>query len=211
MNNVIFRGAEAVITLENNVIKKERISKSYRDKRIDEEIRKKRTKQEARILAKAKSLSINVPQVFDLDKKNIPIEKYIIKMEYIKGDKLSEKLNDYENQKQYDIMRKLGKEVFKLHLNNIIHGDLTTSNVILRNNEIFIIDFGLGFFSSKIEDKAVDLHLIKQALEAKHFENYQRLFFEFLEGYDGDEELRVKVIEHLRKVESRGRYKKRVG
>ncbi len=211
MDNEIFRGAEAIITLENNIIKKERIRKSYRNEKIDEDIRKKRTKQEAKILAKAKAFSINVPQVLDLDKKNIPVEKYIIKMEYIKGDKVSEKLNDYEIQKQYNVMRKLGKEVFKLHLNNIIHGDLTTSNVILRDNEVFIIDFGLGFFSSKIEDKAVDLHLIKQALEAKHYENYQRLFFEFLEGYDGDEELRIKVIEHLRKVESRGRYKKRVG
>ena len=99
-------------------------------------------------------------------------------------------------------MEKLGEQTAKLHDAGIIHGDLTTSNAILRNSDIFVIDFGLSFFSHKIEDKAVDLHLIKQALEAKHYQNWEKLFSAFLKGYKNKE-----VIERLKKVEARGRYK----
>jgi len=102
-------------------------------------------------------------------------------------------------------MKLLGEQVLILHLSDLIHGDLTTSNVILKNGEIFIIDFGLGFVSKKIEDKAVDLHLLKQALEAKHFENWELLFESFLERYEFEEG--KKVVERLEVVEKRGRYK----
>ena len=99
-------------------------------------------------------------------------------------------------------MQKLGKQTALLHKNNIIHGDLTTSNTILSEDKLFIIDFGLGFISTKIEDKAVDLHLIKQALEAKHFQNHTDLFTNFLKTYKDEE-----VIKRLEVVEKRGRYK----
>ncbi len=71
--------------------------------------------------------------------------------------------------------------------------------------KVFLIDFGLGFISTRIEDKAVDLHLIKQALEAKHWENHNRLFFQFLEAYQPED--RDKILQQLIKVEARGRYK----
>ena len=96
-------------------------------------------------------------------------------------------------------------KVSKLHSHDLIHGDLTTSNVILSGDEVFIIDFGLGFVSKKIEDKAVDLHLLKQALEAKHFENWSELFDNFLQKYEFNES--GEVIERLDVVEKRGRYK----
>ena len=71
---------------------------------------------------------------------------------------------------------------------------------------LYFIDFGLGFNSHRIEDKAVDLHLIKQALEAKHFENWKTLFQSIKDGYKHSKDSK-KVLEQLEKVEKRGRYK----
>ena len=72
--------------------------------------------------------------------------------------------------------------------------------------KIFFIDFGLGFISHKFEDKAVDIHLFKQALEAKHFRNWEALFSEFEKGYNKSKDFKI-VFERLKAVEKRGRYK----
>ena len=71
---------------------------------------------------------------------------------------------------------------------------------------IYFIDFGLGFISYKVEDKAVDLHLLRQALEAKHFKNWRALFAGVLKGYSNSKDYKA-VLERLKKVEKRGRYK----
>jgi len=226
---LIFQGAEAKIYLINSkaahrnseprrsqsakgaiqIISKQRTKKSYRLEIIDNQIRTSRTKREAKLLTKASSLNINVPKILSQGTHNLEIE-------YIKGDKLSDTLNTYNKPKQTSTLKKLGKQVSKLHQANIIHGDLTTSNVILADHQnsksstsqispqkIFIIDFGLGYISAKVEDKAVDLHLIKQALLAKHFQNHKQLFLAFLKGYNDSGE----VIKRLEIVEKRGRYK----
>ncbi|MCK4650403.1 Kae1-associated serine/threonine protein kinase [Candidatus Pacearchaeota archaeon] len=196
--NLIQQGAEAKIYLDKNVISKNRTPKSYRHPQLDNQIRTRRTRSEAKILTKALNLKVNVPKVLSVDKFNIQIE-------YIKGDKLSETLNSYSEKKQFKVMQQLGKQVAIIHKNNIIHGDLTTSNTILSNDKLFLIDFGLGFISTKIEDKAVDLHLIKQALQAKHFQNSKKLFTAFKKGYQWQDS--KKVTERLITVEKRGRYK----
>ena len=110
-------------------------------------------------------------------------------------------------------MQKLGRQVAKLHVANIIHSDLTTSNAILTESQIpstksrvVLIDFGLSYISTKIEDRAVDLHLIKQALEAKHFQNHEALFQAFKKGYKHEDS--EKILERLEIVERRGRYKR---
>ena len=181
---IIAQGAEAKIIYTGRFIIKHRISKGYRHPILDKKIIKSRTKSESKLLTKASAK---------------------IKMPFIDGDKLSETLNSYPEKKQLAVMQQLGKQVAKLHRNNIIHGDLTTSNTLLKKGKIYIIDFGLGFVSERIEDKAVDLHLIKQALEAKHFQNWEKLFQAFLNRYKNKET--GKVLEQLKKVESRGRYK----
>jgi TP53 regulating kinase-like protein len=199
MSKPLFQGAEAIITLNKNIITKNRIPKSYRLKELDEKIRKKRTEKEAKILEKASGI-ISVPKVLNQT-------KFELELEYIDGDKLSDKLNSYKEEKQFKTMQTLGEEVAKLHTNDIIHGDLTTSNTILKEKKVYIIDFGLSFISKRIEDKAVDLHLIKQALEAKHFQNHEKLFENFVKGYLESLKESKEVLERLRKVESRGRYK----
>lgn len=197
MIKTIAQGAEAVIELDGNTIIKNRIPKGYRIKELDEKIRKQRTKKEANLLERAGKI-INTPKV-------LKVEKFQIYQEFIDGDKLSQTLNSYPEKKQFDTMKQLGKEVAKIHENDIIHGDLTTSNTILKEKKIYVIDFGLGTTSKRIEDKAVDLHLIKQALEAKHYMNWEKLFENFIKGYDWKESERV--LEQLKKVEARGRYK----
>jgi len=126
----------------------------------------------------------------------------------IEGDKLSEKLNSYEKKKQIEVMKKIGKETSKIHKEGIIHGDLTTSNMILKGNEVYIIDFGLGSLNGKDEQKGVDIHLLKEALDSKHFENSKNLFLAFKKGYESlNKNESKKVFEKLKKIEKRGRYK----
>jgi TP53 regulating kinase-like protein len=195
---LISHGAEAKIFLFGDKVSKQRLPKTYRHFTLDNKIRKSRTKKEAKILSKAFDFGINVPKIF-------VVEKFNLEIEYLKGDRLSDALNGYDLEKKLVVMKLFGEQVAKLHKNDLIHGDLTTSNVIFSEDKVFIIDFGLGFVSKKIEDKAVDLHLIKQALEAKHFKNLEKLFESFLRGYKFDES--VMVVKRLDIVGKRGRYK----
>jgi len=218
--NIIGRGAEAVIEQKGNLIIKDRISKSYRIKELDDKIRKQRTKSEKKLLEKASKI-INAPDPFPLKEFNK------IEMPFIEGQKLSEHLYSFPLEKQKKICNVIGEEIAKLHNAEIIHGDLTTSNMILKETQsirrdpnskeslikrnfgsLYLIDFGLGYISRKIEDKAVDLHLLKQALEAKHFKNWKKLFEAVEKGYRKiDETEAKKVLERLKDVEKRGRYK----
>ncbi len=199
---LIQQGAEAKIFLDekSNLIVKDRIPKLYRIQELDKKIIKQRTKAEKKLLEKASKI-INAPDPLPLRKINI------IKMPYIDGKKLSEYLNDFNLEKQKQIMKKIGESVAKLHKEDIIHGDLTTSNMILKDDEIFFIDFGLGYISKKVEDKAVDLHLLKQALEAKHFVHWKILFEEFQKAYSKDYSESKQIFERITAVERRGRYR----
>lgn len=198
---IIAQGAEAKIILHDNFIIKDRISKSYRIKKLDDKIRKARTKAEAKLLEKA-SMIIFVPKVIGTKENKIIIE-------HIQGKKLSQYLDSFPLKQQKEICTQIGEITSKLHNSDIIHGDLTTSNMILHENKIFFIDFGLGFISNKLEDKAVDLHLLKQALEAKHFKNWKELWHSVESGYKSlkDSKESKKVLERLTAVERRGRYK----
>jgi Kae1-associated kinase Bud32 len=200
VGKIIFQGAEALILLDKNKIIKKRVKKSYRIPELDEKIRKLRTRAETKLLEKA-SKKISVPKVLKSDEKT----KEIL-MEFINGKKLSKYLDNFPEKQQLKIFKQVGENIVKLHDSDIIHGDLTTSNMIVKNDNVYFIDFGLGFISYKIEDKAVDLHLLKQALEAKHFKNWEKLFSEVLKNYKKSEKADL-VLKQLEKVEKRGRYK----
>ena len=197
---IIQQGAEAIIIKRGNDIIKRRIPKTYRLPILDEKLRKQRTKKEARLLQKASAI-IPIPKIIKVDEKNKEME-----MEFIIGKKLSEHLDSLKDKVQ--ISKTIGKQIALLHDNDIIHGDLTTSNIILsdKDKKLYFIDFGLGFSSNKIEDKAVDLHLIKQALEAKHFKYFKSLTQAVLDGYSISKTSK-ETLARLKKVESRGRYK----
>jgi TP53 regulating kinase and related kinases len=237
---LIQRGAEAILVKCGEEVSKKRVVKGYRIKEMDEKIRKGRTRQEGRLMEKAGKL-IMVPKVLKVDEKKKEID-----MEFIDGKKLSESLDDLKEWKE--VCLEIGRNIAKLHDADIIHGDLTTSNMIwvegsspqlstvVGTNEIkldskspidktrsarlvsrkttadsnsgrlYFIDFGLGFGNGRIEDKAVDLHLIKQALEAKHYEKWEKYFESVLKGYKESENY-GEVMKRFEKVEKRGRYK----
>lgn len=195
---IIQQGAEAIISLENkNQILKNRIKKSYRIPILDDKLRKSRTKSEAKILEKTSKI-ISVPKIIETNNKDK------ILMQYIDGKKLSENLEKLNHKK---ICKKIAESITKLHNQDIVHGDLTTSNMIYnpKNDKVYFIDFGLSFHSHRIEDKAVDLHLLKQALEAKHFKIADECFKIILQNYKPAQ--KKLITERIPVIESRGRYK----
>lgn len=195
---IIQQGAEAVLILCEEQVLKRRAAKGYRLKELDEKIRKLRTRGEAKLLEKAGKI-IPVPRVLKVDE-----GKKEIDMEFIDGLKLSEYLDSMKNWRE--ACEAIGKNIAKLHDAGIIHGDLTTSNMIWSNGKLFFIDFGLGFQNGHTEDKAVDLYLIKEALEAKHFSRFEDYFKAVLKGYEVSKN-HGEVLKRLAKVEKRGRYK----
>lgn len=196
-NNTEFRGAEAVITVEKGKVRKTRVRKGYRIKEIDEAIRLKRTKSESRIMSRVQRSGVNVPKI-------ISTSEYEIIMEHIDGEVLRDILDLSKNYKT--ICKKIGESISKMHDGDIVHGDLTTSNMILKNNEVYFIDFGLASSSKRIEDKAVDIHLIKEALEARHTKRWKILFNEILDNYNPKN--REDIMRRVEKIENRGRYSK---
>lgn len=78
-----------------------------------------------------------------------------------------------------------------------------------QNKKLWFIDFGLGFFSEKTEDKAVDLHVLKEALESKHYRNYNDYWKEIERSYNKISKNPKEIFERLKKVEARGRYKEK--
>lgn len=199
---LIAQGAEAKIWKREEGsekwIIKERISKTYRIKELDEKIIKSRNKREISILEKAGKI-IDAPKILNSSFNTIT-------MEFIDGKKLADCLDDFNDNKRIEICKLIGKNIALLHNNNIIHGDLTTSNMIF-NNKVYFIDFGLSFIDPKIEHKAVDLHLLRQAIESKHFSHYESSFNAIIESYLENCNQGKEIIKRLEIVEGRGRYK----
>jgi len=217
-------GAEAIITLDKDKsqITKNRIKKSYRIKELDDKIRKSRTKAEAKIINKLAKI-IPVPKIIKTD------DRQEIIMEFIVGSKLSDILENLDYKK---ISKMIANNIAKMHDSGIIHGDLTTSNMIYvenkktvkkteaslkesskhnvnndpnRSDKVYFIDFGLAFHSQKVEDKAVDLHLLQQALEAKHYTIWEECYKIILDNYRPEKY--KEILQRIKVIESRGRYK----
>ncbi|MEA2037323.1 MAG: KEOPS complex kinase/ATPase Bud32 [Nanoarchaeota archaeon] len=193
----IAQGAEAKLFLKDNKIIKDRFKKEYRIKEIDQKLRKSRTKREAKIFDKLTTINFPAPKLIKSD------DKERIEMELVDGKKVRDILEKSDYKK---LSEEIGKKIAILHNNNIIHGDLTTSNMMM-SKEIYFIDFGLSFFSHKIEDKAVDLHLLKQALESKHYTICEDCFKEAIKSYKKECKEAKEVLIRLETVEDRGRYK----
>jgi Kae1-associated kinase Bud32 len=201
---IIKRGAEAVLYLDDSQLVKERIKKNYRLTEIDEKLRKLRTRKEAKLLNEAKRVGVETPKIFSIDENGFKII-----MEFIDGKRLKEFLNETNDKNRKKVAEEIGKTTGLLHKNGIIHGDLTTSNMILKDDKIFFIDFGLGEFSSRIEDLATDLSVLKEAFKSTHFKYLDLLWESFIKGYKQTNDNFNKVLDTLNDIEKRGRYVKR--
>ena len=185
----------------NKAISKVRLEKSYRQKTLDYEIRRYRTLHEATMLSCVKSIGIRTPFIYFVDF----VTTEII-MEYVEGESLKEEINS-------DLAFRMGKCAGLLHNNNIIHNDLTTSNFInSRNDEVVMIDFGLAFFSERLEDKAVDIRLVKEVFQSSYISICALIFSEFIAGYTSilGEKRTQTTLRKVHDIERRGRYTRAV-
>jgi N6-L-threonylcarbamoyladenine synthase/protein kinase Bud32 len=182
---------------------KDRIKKGYRLPVIDERLRRLRTRHERSLLARAARAGVNVPKVLDVESSETRFC-----MEEISGPKVRDYLLEYSgDEKKVIVMCKLvGKQVAKMHQIDITHGDLTTSNMVYDGSKVFLIDFGLGQVSKRLEDKAVDLHLLKECLRSKHFDVWMGAWKVFRKEYE--KLAGASAFEQLKLVEARGRYRK---
>jgi Kae1-associated kinase Bud32 len=205
---MIKQGAEAKLFLnkldDQRVIIKDRIRKKYRIKQIDEKIRKKRTSLEFNLLTVSRRIGVLTPKVLDVDKKN---NKII--MEYIDGKIMKEVFKESDKKSIKKICFEIGKLIGKLHSNNVIHGDLTTSNMIMKDDKIYFIDFGLGFFSRKIEDQGTDLKLLYEAFKSTHLKILNICWGNIIKGYKKEYSTADEVLKKIEEIQKRVRYKKR--
>jgi len=192
---LIGHGAEAKVYDTKNSVLKTRIKKSYRHELIDKRLRKIRTRSESKLLTKALSYGINVPRVLNSDDKKMTLE-----LEKIEGRKVRDIFDNLDENLKKNICKEIGKTIKKLHQNDLIHGDLTTSNMIW-NDKLILIDFGLGKVSSRIEDKAVDIHLLKECFKSKHHAHWKTYWKVFKKNYAIEDS-----FNQLNKVEARTRY-----
>lgn len=198
---MIGKGAEADIYLDGNVVIKERVKKPYRELELDRSLRKLRTKREAKLISAARSAGVPTPFISDVDSVGTSLT-----LEYINGEKIKNILNTLPVKKRKDVLREIGRSTGKLHKNHIIHGDLTTSNMILKGDKIFFIDFGLGEVNESIEAKGVDLLVFKKSLRSTHFKYEKECLDAFLEGYYSECENHEEILKRVHTIERRGRY-----
>jgi Kae1-associated kinase Bud32 len=198
--NLLRQGAEAKLfktEFEGKpALLKCRVSKGYRCNELDELLRSQRTTGEANLIRKARSIGVKTPDVYNVDK-----QKKEILMQFIEGPRLKDALG----KENIGLCKAVGKAIALMHENNLIHGDLTTSNILVQGKELYFIDFGLGKNSAKVEDKAVDLLVFRKTFEATHVELMPKGWELILEGYltgKGKKE----VLKQMEKVEQRVRY-----
>jgi len=178
---------------------KRRIAKDYRIPLLDGKIRKERTRLEAGLLHKAKLAGVRTPFLLSVDLKN-----FEILMELVEGKRLKDALNS-RNAGKY--CKKLAQQIALLHNAGIVHGDLTTSNVIVneKSGDFCLIDFGLGFQSSKLEDKAVDLLNLKKTFQSTHYRLLKH-WAVFEKEYSARAENGKQALRQVSEVEKRVRY-----
>jgi len=203
---IIYQGAEAKICISKymgfDIVKKRRVKKGYRIKQIDDNLISTRTKEEAKLMVEARKSGVSIPIIYDVD-----LQEGIITMEYLKGKRIKDILNNLDEKERARICKKIGESIARFHNNNIIHGDITTSNMILSDNQIHFFDFGLGEINSELEAKGVDLHVLMEAIESTH-SKYSNCFNYVLEGYK--KELKQDANQVINKIEDiikRGRYR----
>jgi TP53 regulating kinase-like protein len=202
------KGAEAHLYLVGwhgrTAVMKKRLRKEYRPQQLDEQIRMYRTIHEPQLMHEAKRAGVPTPMIFLVDVKNTTII-----MEYIDGKQVKQLLSDISETERQRLCFRIGRLIARLHQCGLIHGDLTTSNMIVGlSGRVFFVDFGLGDRNREVEARGVDLHLMKRALETTHFQFAGPCFESVLGGYESvSGAIAAKsVLDKIREIERRGRY-----
>lgn len=230
------QGAEAKLFVCNYLGKptlvKERFKKNYRHPDLDETITKERIRNEARSIVRCKTIGVKTPTLYlvDFDRRRIYMQYFedsITAKDFIINTK---KLEAEDGDRRLNVLaQKIGKTVRLLHEHSIIHGDLTSSNILLENNialgdsnllqltniELVMIDFGLSHTDSSAEDMGVDLYVLERAIISTH-NDCPDLFSKILETYKNikskNKFFNIKeVINKFDEVRARGRKRTMVG
>ena len=207
MKQVLARGAESVIYKMDQwgvpYVLKWRQSKPYLLPDIDIQLRKSRTSRECKMLTVSRTLGVPTPAVYSVD-----LNKHIITMDFISGTQFKELAGKLPRSTLISLSYGFGKLIATLHEGDVVHGDPTTSNVIVdEKSRMWLVDFCLSEMNATTEMKGVDLHLIHRALETTHWDNQETMLDATLEGYV---EVLGKVAEptlsRMKEIRERGRY-----
>lgn len=197
-------GAEARLDsslwMGREVVLKQRVVKGYRHPTLDKSLQTFRIKNEVRLMLEARRAGIAVPIIYSVDHANNRIV-----MEEVKGPRVKDALKGLPEHRARDICAKVGEIAARLHANDIVHGDLTTSNMLLEGERIVLIDFSLGSKTSELEDKGVDMHLLEEAFHSAHHER-SGLYDTVKESYVRTHPEGDKVLKKVKEIEKRGRY-----
>jgi TP53 regulating kinase-like protein len=181
------------------VVEKTRLPKKYRNGDLDKRLSSERMKVEAKLMAEVRSLGIPVPIIYDVD-----LEGRRLTMEFIEGVTAKEFLYS-DREPKHELCRNIGRYLGILHGNDIVHGDLTTSNMLMSAGILYLIDFSMGAKTREVEDKGVDLHLLAEAFKSSHPASPELLEIA-LEGYREAYPDAEDVVRKMAEIEKRGRY-----
>ncbi|KAI1085152.1 kinase-like protein [Whalleya microplaca] len=232
---------------------KHRPAKPWRHPVLDARLTRHRILSEARILTKARREGVRVPAVYAVDEAAGELV-----MEWVAGPPVRVAVNEWLRRRReaevklgrnaeapvtgegegggdadlVALLRRVGDAVGRLHKTGIVHGDLTTSNMILRpwekgaapanghadgagdglmDGDIVIIDFGLASQSTSDEDRAVDLYVLERAFASTH-PRAEALFSALLESAYRDTFKQAHVVlKKLEDVRMRGRKRSMIG
>jgi TP53 regulating kinase-like protein len=207
---LVAKGAEADLWLDpdwNGVraLVKRRGEKKYRNPELDREIRRSRTIHEASIIHRAKEAGVPTPVIYQVDP-----ESATIVMEFVDGERVRDIVDSLKAGERRSLFRLIGVMAGRLHGAGIVHGDLTTSNIIRTPDRIVFIDFGLSEVSRETEKRGVDLNLMQRMLTSTHFRHTEELFAAFQEGYRSTLGAEAgEALERMEKIARRGRYVER--
>lgn len=205
---LIRKGAEADLYLDYwqgiKVVRKVRRAKTYRIPELDFELRRSRTGHEAQIIHDAKLAGVPTPFIYIVD-----LDATTITMQYVEGPRAKEVLSSLSPEEREKLCGQLGVLIGRLHFNGIVHGDLTTSNMIVTvNDKVVLIDFGLAEYSRELEKRGVDLLLMRRSLQATHYRYARECFDAIVEGYADEvgENVAKDIMRRVEEIAKRGRY-----
>ncbi len=200
---VLALGAESLLIkhewLGLPAVYKIRLSKPYRHPRLDDRLRRARTRREARSLSRLPEWGVPTPTLYEAD-----VDLGLIVMEYLPGETLREVT---EERFRASLFEELGRLVGRMHEHGFVHYDLTTSNVLVVDGRLYVIDLGLSDDSTDLEDHAIDLRVFERCLESTHPDVMEEAWEAFVRGYREERgETTDQVLKQLEDVKSRVRY-----
>lgn len=212
-SNKLKQGAEAIVyaTTEAGVptIVKHRFRKRYRHPDLDASLTVGRLKQEVRSILRARRLGVRAPVVTHVD-----VGRSLLVMRRIEGKTMKEAFHrgELSSQRKHEVAQELGRMIATIHDGDLIHGDLTTSNVMIdTSGNVILIDFGLSQLSTLSEDKAVDLYVLERSFGSAHPLEADQLLESLLSSYKDSSRRWCATMNRLADVRMRGRKRSMVG